>query len=378
MQDKLLQKKLNLIDEGNKDKYYLGISNILINNPYFKAKIFEFFDYDIKRVFEADKNDLMNFSSVYDNVSIPKNFLSEIKKLDLNKIYDDIKKQNTKFLTYDNPLYPSSLKEMEDFPLVLYYKGNLDDINFNKTLGVVGSRNATEGARQNVKTIISGFINTDIVIVSGLAAGIDTTAHISALENNLKTIAVIGSGLNFKYPSQNSKLYDEIESGHGVIFSEFPNNYSPMPPNFPQRNRIVTALSKGVLIAEARMKSGAMISARFALEQGRELMCIPGLITNPNCEGIYHLIKNGAGIVTKTEDILNIMNWEITLSKKEKPKAGGLEGKIYEEISYGEISVEGLKQKLDVGINELMVKLTEMELKGLITQKNGLYYTLGN
>ena len=126
------------------------------------------------------------------------------------------------------------------------------------------------------------------------------------------------------------------------------------------------------------MKSGAMISARYALEQGRELMCIPGLITNPNCEGIYHLIKNGAGIVTNSEDVLNLLGWEIQTVKKEKPILNGIEKLIYEKISSEEISIEGLKQNLDVGINELMISLTQMELSGLIIQKNGLYYTSGN
>ena len=126
------------------------------------------------------------------------------------------------------------------------------------------------------------------------------------------------------------------------------------------------------------MKSGAMISARLTLEQGRELMCIPGLITNPNCEGIYHLIKNGAGIVVNSDDILNYMGWEIQTVKKEKPVLVGIEKLIYDKISSEEISIEGLKQNLDVGINELMITLTKMELKGLIIQKNGLYYTSGN
>lgn len=121
-----------------------------------------------------------------------------------------------------------------------------------------------------------------------------------------------------------------------------------------------------------------MISAKLALEQGRELMCIPGLISNPNCEGIYHLIKQGAGIVTNSDDVLSILNWEIEFQNSSKVNIEGLKKQIYDLISCEEISIEGLNIKLDVGINELMIKLTEMELDGLIVQKNGLYYTLGN
>lgn len=377
----MIQTKLPLNSSENKDKYYLLMSNILINNPFFKAKIFEFFDYDIERVFEADKEDLKRFGEIYDNIPVPKSFLSDLKRFDLNKLYDSAKealdKKGINYITYESGYYPDSLKQIEDFPLLLYYKGSFENINFERTLGIVGSRNATESARQNVRNMVFGFLNTDAVIVSGLASGIDTAAHKAALANGLKTIGVIGSGLNFKYPSQNAALYDEIEE-KGLILSEYPNSVPARPVNFPQRNRIVTGLSKGVIIAEARLKSGAMISARRAIEQGRELMCIPGLITNPNCEGIYHLIKNGAEIVTKTEDILNRMGWEIKAASSEKTELKGIEKEIYDLISGEEISFEGLKQKLDVGINELMIKLTEMELSGLIIQKNGLYYILGN
>ena len=363
-----------LYDE-NKIKYYLGFANILINNPLFKAKIFEFFDYDIRRVFNCSENDLSEFRTIYDKVSVPKNFLSDINKINLDKIYNEALERGDKFITYEDEIYPENLRNIEDFPLLLFYKGSFDEINFERSISIVGSRKATESAKQNVRKIVSGFINTDITIISGLASGIDSMAHISALENNLKTAAVIGSGLDFKYPSSNKKLYDEIEN-NGVILSEYPHSYEPLPVNFPQRNRIVTGLSKGVIIAEAKLKSGAMISARFALEQGRELMCIPGLITNPNCEGIYHLIKNGAGVITNTEDVLNQLNWQVESCEKEKLNLKGLEKNIYDMISSENISIEGLKQKLDTDINELLAKLTEMELSGLIIQKNGLYYTL--
>ena len=288
---------------SDKNKFYVALSNILINNPIFKAKIFEFFDYDIEKIFYTTENDLKEFSEIYENIPVPRNFLSLINNLKVDEIFEKTKNENQNFITYEDEAYPKSLKNLEDLPLMLYYRGNLENINFDKTLAVVGSRNASESAKLNVKNLIQGFINTDIVVISGLASGIDAEAHKNALLNNLKTVAVIGSGLKYKYPSQNEKLYNEIEE-KGLIFSEYPYEFQALPQNFPQRNRIVTGLSKGVIIAEARIKSGAMISARFALEQGKELMCIPGNISNPNTEGIYKLIKNGASIVTETDDIL--------------------------------------------------------------------------
>lgn len=377
MQNKLLQNKPDLKTTA-KDKYFIAYSNILCNNPLFKAKLFEYFDYDIEKVFLVTKDDLKNFAEIYPHVSIPKSFLKNIYDIDTDKIYQKLSDNGTKYITYDNENYPERLKTIEDFPTVLFYKGSLNNINFDKTIAIVGSRNSTEQAKVNVLNIVSGFKNTDITIVSGLAAGIDTASHKAAIDNNLKTVAVIGSGLNFQYPAANKYLYKKIEEENGVIFSEYPDDLPPAPQNFPQRNRIVTALSKGVIIAEARIKSGAMISAKFALEQGRELMCIPGLISNPNCEGIYYLIKQGAGIVTNSDDVLSILNWEVKPQKSLKLNLDGLKKQIYDLISCEEISIEGLNIKLDVGINELMMKLTEMELDGLIIQKNGLYYTLGN
>ena len=203
------------------------------------------------------------------------------------------------------------LKEIYNPPAVLYYKGDLSRINFNKTLAVVGSRKSSTYAKDALKLILSGLKNTDITIVSGLAAGIDTAAHNLAIEFGLKTVGVIASGFDYTYPASNKKLYEDIESEHGVIFSEYYPTFEPLKYRFPQRNRIVSGLSSGTLVAEASLKSGALITANLTLEQGRELMCIPGMITNPNTRGIYKLLKNGATLVTEANDILNTLDWEV-------------------------------------------------------------------
>ena len=172
-------------------------------------------------------------------------------------------------------------------------------------------------------------------------------------------------------------MYDEIENGGGIIFSEYPYEMPPMPYQFPLRNRIVTGISYGTVVAEARIKSGAMISAKLTLEQGRELMCIPGLISNPNTEGIYHLLKNGAAMVTGAEDILDALNWNIQTEKKDTPDLNEEEKRIYEEISIEAKNMEDLAAVLNISINDLMVNLTSMELKGLIKQSGGSYFISG-
>ena len=269
------------------------------------------------------------------------------------------------------------LKNIPDFPLMLYYKGEFEGINFDRTVAFVGSRKASAYAKETVLNIISEFKGLDIAIVSGLAEGIDAKSHQAALQNNIKTIGVIGSGFKFQYPSVNKHLYDEIENGGGIIFSEYPYEMPPMPYQFPLRNRIVTGISYGTVVAEARIKSGAMISAKLTLEQGRELMCIPGLISNPNTEGIYHLLKNGAAMVTGAEDILDALNWNIQTEKKDTPDLNEEEKRIYEEISIEAKNMEDLAAVLNISINDLMVNLTSMELKGLIKQSGGSYFISG-
>ena len=226
-------------------------------------------------------------------------------KIDPDKVLDEILKRDIYYLTLEDEKYPKMLKNIENPPAVLYYKGSLDICNLDKTLAVVGSRRASYHAKDELHKIISELSGTDICIVSGLAAGIDSQAHLSALENNLKTIGVIASGLDFYYPTSNKKLYERIESGNGAVVSEYFPTFEPLKFRFPQRNRIVSGLSYGTLVAEASLKSGALITANLTLEQGRELMCMPGLISNPNTEGIYKLLKNGATLVTCADDILN-------------------------------------------------------------------------
>ncbi len=372
---KTIQQKLNNLPEDN-NKYYCAFSYLNCSS-LFKAKLFEYFDYDIKRAFQAEKKDMGNFSELYD-ISIPKEFFSRKAKLDPDEcLKSALSKQGVKILTYEDENYPPLLKEIPDFPLSLYYLGDLSNIDYKNMLAIVGSRRATNVAKGALNSIISELNNSDITIVSGLAYGIDATAHESALNNNLKTIAVIGSGLDFQYPAQNKKLYSDIVSSGGIIFSEYHLGIEPFSSNFPQRNRIVVGMCEGTLVAEAQMKSGAMISAKLTLEYNRELMCIPGSILNPNTSGIYHLIKNGAGIVTVADDLLNNLGWDMIHNENENNNLNDLseiQKEILDIISFEELSFDNIAQKTKSDISSLMVTLTELELKGLIKQSNNKYY----
>ena len=355
-------------------KYWIAFSSIEQIDSLFTLKLFEYFK-DIEKAFNASSGDLKNIEGL--SVKKAENFLKLRDKVNPDKVLSDVVNRGIKYLTFEDDRYPVMLKNIDNPPSVLYYKGDLDSINFERTIAVVGSRKTSKYAKDAVHLIVSQLANTDICIVSGLASGIDTSAHLAALDSNLKTIGVIASGFDFVYPSANSDLYRKIENGNGVIFTEYFPTFEPLKFRFPQRNRIVSGLSYGTLVAEASIKSGALITANLTLEQGRELMCIPGLITNPNTEGIYKLLKNGATLVTSADDVLEALNWEVKPAEQLKIDLTNLdetEAKIMDVIKIEEKGVDEIMAATGLDLDTLLINLTTMELKGIIEQVNGDRY----
>ena len=355
-------------------KYWIAFSSIEQIDSLFTLKLFEYFK-DIEKAFNASSGDLKNIEGL--SVKKAENFLKLRDKVNPDKVLSDVVNRGIKYLTFEDDRYPVMLKNIDNPPSVLYYKGDLDSINFERTIAVVGSRKTSKYAKDAVHLIVSQLANTDICIVSGLASGIDTSAHLAALDSNLKTIGVIASGFDFVYPSANSDLYRKIENGNGVIFTEYFPTFEPLKVRFPQRNRIVSGLSYGTLVAEASIKSGALITANLTLEQGRELMCIPGLITNPNTEGIYKLLKNGATLVTSADDVLEALNWEVKPAEQLKIDLTNLdetEAKIMDVIKIEEKGVDEIMAATGLDLDTLLINLTTMELKGIIEQVNGDRY----
>ena len=355
-------------------KYWVAFSSIEQIDSSFTLKLFDHFK-DIEKAFNASSNDLKNIEGL--SVKKAENFLKLRDKVNTEKVLSEVTNRGIKYLTFDDERYPYMLKNIDNPPSILYYKGDLESINFEKTLAVVGPRRTSKYAKDAVNLIISQLANTDICIVSGLASGIDTSAHTAAIENGLKTIGVIASGFDFVYPTANADLYRKIENGSGVIFTEYYPTFEPLKFRFPQRNRIVSGLSYGTLVAEASIKSGALITANLTLEQGRELMCIPGLITNPNTEGIYKLLKNGATLVTSASDILEALNWEIKTTEQLKINLTDInetEEKILKSIEIEEKGVDEIMSETGIDFDTLLINLTTMELKGIIEQVNGDRY----
>jgi len=359
----------------SQNKYWIAFSSIENIDSAFILRLFNYFG-DIKTAYNATEIEFKNI----DGLSIKKtqNFIEARKTLDIDKVLAEVEKRKISYLTFEDEKYPYLLKQIYNPPAVLYYKGDLSKINFEKTLAVVGSRKTSTYAKDALKVILSSLKNTDITIVSGLASGIDTTAHNLAIENNLTTIGVIASGFDYIYPTTNKGLYEKIEQEYGVLFTEYYPTFEPLKYRFPQRNRIVSGLSYGTVVAEASLKSGALITANLTLEQGRELMCIPGQITNPNTQGIYKLIKNGASLITEGNDILNILNWEkseqLQLSLNNQLDINEEESKILSCLEVEDKSFDELQAILNADIETLLTNLTLLELKGIIKKVDGDRY----
>ena len=357
-----------------KDKYWIAFSAIEQLDSTFIQRLYNYFG-DIEIAFNAELKDLKEIEGL--SVKKAENFIEKKKDINPDKALEEVLKRNIKFITFDSSEYPYMLSQISNPPMTIFYKGDLSTCNLDRTIAFVGSRRASLNGKDGVKRVISDLRNTDVCIVSGLASGIDAISHESAINNNLMTIGVIASGFDYTYPESNKYLYEKIEQEAGAVISEYYPTFQPLKFRFPQRNRIVTGLSFGTVVGEAALKSGALISANLTLEQGRELMCIPGAINNVNTEGIYKLIKDGASIVTSGDDILNALGWEI---KKVQPKnETNLSLNPQEKIIFDIIGVEPkgfdeIQAETKLETDELLSLLTMMEIKSLVEHIDGDRY----
>ncbi|HEN9489307.1 TPA: DNA-protecting protein DprA [Streptococcus agalactiae] len=250
------------------------------------------------------KNSLTSLSvrnmAVVSKCKNPTFFIENYKQLDLKKLRQEFKKFPVLSILDSN--YPLELKEIYNPPVLLFYQGNIELLSKPK-LAVVGARQASQIGCQSVKKIIKET-NNQFVIVSGLARGIDTAAHVSALKNGGSSIAVIVSGLDVYYPTENKKLQEYMSYNH-LVLSEYFTGEQPLKFHFPERNRIIAGLCQGIVVAEAKMRSGSLITCERALEEGREVFAIPGNIIDGKSDGCHHLIQEGAKCIISGKDILS-------------------------------------------------------------------------
>lgn len=226
------------------------------------------------------------------------------------KEFELARHQNIRLLAFDDPEYPENLRAAEDAPPVIYVRGQINCLRQPLSLSIVGARNASLNGRKLASQISCELTSQGVMIVSGMARGIDTAAHkgaMFALNRTGSTVAVLGTGIDIAYPAENQKLCEQI-AGQGAVISEFPLGTEPSAGNFPRRNRIVSALTDGTLVVEASLHSGSLITARLALEQGRDVFAVPGFPTDERSAGPNKLIKDGAFLVENAEDILNVLS----------------------------------------------------------------------
>jgi DNA processing protein len=285
---------------------------------------------------------------------------------------------------FDNDLYPKLLKEIYDPPLVLFTKGNSNLLG-QPQIAIVGSRNSSVSGRDNALNFADQLAQHNLVITSGLALGIDAAAHKGALNNKGATIAVVATGLDSVYPSRHRVLAKDIMDNNGLILSEFVPGTPPKAGHFPRRNRIISGLSLGVLIVEATIKSGSLITARCAIEQNREVFAIPSSIQNAQAKGCHWLIKQGAKLVEEVADIVEELDISTKSSlnlNRNNNKEGGIEknknqdlfnDSLLASVGYEITPVDTVVSRSKLPTDVVLTRLTMLELRGLVSAVPGGY-----
>ena len=304
--------------------------------------------------------DFLNYRDEFD----PKNYFKRLKKLKID------------FITINDRSYPENLVDLEDAPPVLYVRGKITLADSN-AVAIVGSRRMTSYGREVTEKFAAELASVGVTIVSGLAFGVDVAAHKSSLDAGGRCIAVLASGLDDITPRSNEWLGLEIEKKGGAIVSEFPPGTTPQRSFFPHRNRIISGLSKAVIVIEGMKKSGTLHTASHAAKQGREVFAVPGQITSPMSGAPLFLLKNGAKMATDVRDILDELDLQLKVDKQamEKVMPGSAEEKKLVEILANEpLHLDDVARISRLQVSDISARLTIMELKGLVKNMGGGVY----
>ncbi|MDQ6625463.1 MAG: DNA-processing protein DprA [Verrucomicrobiota bacterium] len=300
--------------------------------------------------------------------------------VDLASELQRIREFGAKVITAESEFYPKQLREIHAPPIVLYVWGELTPRD-QHAIGVVGSRRTTHYGAESAKKLSYQLAYAGMTVISGLARGIDTAAHQGAIAAKGRTVAVIGSGLLNLYPPENAALAEKIAGGSGAVVSEFSMEVQPDRQTFPMRNRIISGWSQGILVVEAGLNSGALITASQALEQGRSVYAVPGHINAPSAHGSNRLIQQGAKLVMEANDILDDLNILLPDAKpvpeaaaRQMPALTDDERRVYDAIEACETSIDDITTKSDLPSGSVSSTLLRLELKRLVKQLPGKYF----
>jgi DNA processing protein len=359
--------------DSNDLKYWIGFSRIpgigRVRIGILKEKLGS-----LASAWAASKSDLVRSGL---DEKIASGFIKNRDKISLDSELEALAKYHIKAIPFESPEYPPLLKEISDFPAVLFVRGELKSCD-ETSVAVVGTRRATGYGRQITEEIVGSLAANNVTIVSGLAKGIDTAAHKAALEAKGRTLAIFACGLDIVYPPENVKLAREIME-RGALISEYPLGTKPKAEHFPQRNRILSGLSRGVLVVESGETSGALITANFALQQNREVFAVPGSILSPMSKGPNRLIQEGAKLVRNHIDVLEELNLSVLEHQYEMPSLNAsseIESIIMKCISDGPVHIDQICRATGLTAAVLQSNLAVMEINGMIKHTGNLNYVL--
>jgi DNA processing protein len=293
----------------------------------------------------------------------------------LEQIWERIQSLGVKVLTWDDEGYPRHLKDIDQPPPVLYVRGSLLPED-EWAVAIVGTRRVTSYGRQVAEEVATAMAHNGVTIVSGLARGVDSIAHQAAVNAGGRTLAVLGNGIDLVYPPENRRLASQILE-HGALLSDYALGTPPDGINFPPRNRIISGLSLAVIIVEAGETSGALITASFAAEQGRDVFAVPGNINAPQSQGTNRLIRDGAQPLINPQDVLEALNLTMVTEHRAVRVAlpsDPIESRLYKLLSQEPMHVDEIRAQTDMPIETVSATLAMMELKGMVRQVGGMNY----
>jgi len=355
------------------DRYWVGFNIVRGIGPMRLRALLDYFG-DVERAWHAPSGELHRAG--LDRRSLER-LLAARATLDLDQEMERIAAIGAHVLTWENPDYPRLLREIPDPPPVLYVRGTLTEEDA-WAVAIVGTRRALAYGREVTRRLATALARSGITIVSGLARGIDAEAHRAALEAGGRTIAVLGCGIDRIYPPEHRKLASEIIA-HGALVSDYSLGTEPEGSNFPPRNRIISGLSLGVLVTQAGIRSGALITASYAAEHGRDVFAVPGSILVRGHAGTNALIQDGAKVVLGPEDILEELNLTMVAEHVEARQvlpADETEASLLACLSTEPVHVDELQQQSGLPIAQVTSTLALMELKGLVRQVGGMKYVV--
>lgn len=352
-------------------KYWLGFDLVRGIGPVRLRVLLDHFG-DIRAAWQAPETALRELRL---DARALQNLLKVRRQVDLEAVVARVEQAGAYVLTWESPDYPALLAQVDDAPAVLYVKGALTPAD-EWAVALVGTRKVSVYGREVTHRVAGDLARHGVTVVSGLARGVDGIAHKAALEAGGRTIAVLGSGLDNLYPAEHRKLAEAIIE-QGALVTDYPMGTRPEASNFPPRNRIISGLSRGVIVTEAGLRSGALITADFAADQGREVFAVPGSILSPGSEGCNRLLRDGAHVYTEIQDVLEPLNLDQMAEKQQARMIlpeNDTEALLLDTMGAEPQHLDALSRDVALPVAAVSSTLVMMELKGMVRQVSPLQY----